>query len=202
MRVASELLKVRGRGGACAPHLCGHIVPGSIFGFNADKITESSFTQIWAGEGYDEFYGDFKTTGKSEKYKVKSWRQWSSGQTFGALETDTSSRVGIPNWMTVQNIFPTMWFSRFFFLILTVIVEVYLWLQASLIFLSGRTCTIGGWLNTFLPHCMWGIQPSQLCRFCCEETWSFNHLSSYCPYVACFGHRSRNGWRFATFTWS
>ena len=22
-----------------------------------------------------------------------------------------------------------------------------------LIFLSGRTCTIGGWLNTFLPHC-------------------------------------------------
>ena len=35
---------------------------------------------------------------------------------------------------------------------ITVIVEVYLWweLQASLIFLSGRTCTIGGWLNTFL----------------------------------------------------
>jgi hypothetical protein len=23
----------------------------------------------------------------------------------------------------------------------------------GLIFLSGRTCTIGGWLNTFLPHC-------------------------------------------------
>ena len=42
-----------------------------------------------------------------------------------------------------------------FFLILSVIVEVYLWwkLQSSLIFLSGRTCTIGGWLNTFLPHC-------------------------------------------------
>ncbi len=42
-----------------------------------------------------------------------------------------------------------------FFLILSLIVEVYLWwkLQASLIFLSGRTCTIGGWLNTFLPHC-------------------------------------------------
>ncbi len=41
------------------------------------------------------------------------------------------------------------------FLILSLIVEVYLWwkLQASLIFLSGRTCTIGGWLNTFLPHC-------------------------------------------------
>ncbi len=42
------------------------------------------------------------------------------------------------------------------FLILSLIVEVYLWwkLQASLIFLSGRTCTIGGWLNTFLPHCI------------------------------------------------
>ena len=40
--------------------------------------------------------------------------------------------------------------------ILSLIVEVYLWwkLQASLIFLSGRTCTIGGWLNTFLPHCI------------------------------------------------
>ena len=40
--------------------------------------------------------------------------------------------------------------------IMSLIVEVYLWwkLQASLIFLSGRTCTIGGWLNTFLPHCM------------------------------------------------
>ncbi len=50
-----------------------------------------------------------------------------------------------------------MWFSVFFFLILSLIVEVYLWwkLQASLIFLSGRTCTIGGWLNTFLPHCMY-----------------------------------------------
>ncbi len=49
-----------------------------------------------------------------------------------------------------------MWFSGFFFLILSLIVEVYLWwkLQASLIFLSGRTCTIGGWLNTFLPHCL------------------------------------------------
>ncbi len=48
-----------------------------------------------------------------------------------------------------------MWFSGFFFLILSLIVEVYLWwkLQASLIFLSGRTCAIGGWLNTFLPHC-------------------------------------------------
>ncbi len=49
-----------------------------------------------------------------------------------------------------------MWFSGFFFLILSLIVEVYLWwkLQDSLIFLNGRTCTIGGWLNTFLPHCM------------------------------------------------
>ncbi len=49
-------------------------------------------------------------------------------------------------------------FSGFFFLILSLIVEVYLWwkLQASLIFLSGRTCTIGGWLNTFLPHSTWG----------------------------------------------
>ncbi len=28
-------------------------------------------------------------------------------------------------------------------------------IQASLIFLSGRTCTIGGWLNTFLPHCIY-----------------------------------------------
>ncbi len=47
-----------------------------------------------------------------------------------------------------------MWFSGFFIFILSLIVEVYLWwkLQASLIFLSGRTCTIGGWLNTFLPH--------------------------------------------------
>ncbi len=50
-----------------------------------------------------------------------------------------------------------MWFSGFFFLILSLIVKVYLWwkLQASLIFLSGRTCTIGGWLNTFLPHCIY-----------------------------------------------
>ncbi len=46
-----------------------------------------------------------------------------------------------------------------FFLILSLIVEVYLWwkLQASLIFLSGRTCAIGGWLNTFLPHCIYPI---------------------------------------------
>ncbi len=51
------------------------------------------------------------------------------------------------------------YFLEFFFLILSLIVEVYLWwkLQASLIFLSGRTCTIGGWLNTFLPHCICAI---------------------------------------------
>ena len=50
-------------------------------------------------------------------------------------------------------------FLDFFYLILSVIVEVYLWwkLQASLIFLSGRTCTIGGWLNTFLPHCIYAV---------------------------------------------
>ncbi len=48
-------------------------------------------------------------------------------------------------------------FLDFFSLILSLIVEVYIWwqLQASLIFLSGRTCTIGGWLNTFLPHCIY-----------------------------------------------
>ncbi len=48
-------------------------------------------------------------------------------------------------------------FLFFFFLILSLIIEVYLWwkLQASLIFLSGRTCTICGWLNTFLPHCIY-----------------------------------------------
>lgn len=46
-------------------------------------------------------------------------------------------------------------FLRVFFLILSLIVEVYLWwkLQASLIFLCGRTRTIDGWLSTFMPHC-------------------------------------------------
>ncbi len=50
-----------------------------------------------------------------------------------------------------------MWFSGCFVIILSLIVEVYVWwkLQAYLIFLSGRTCTIGGWLNTFLPHCIY-----------------------------------------------
>ncbi len=58
-----------------------------------------------------------------------------------------------------------MWFSGFVFLILSLIVEVYLWwkLQASLIFLSGRTCTIGGWLNTFLPHCISSWLPEKNC---------------------------------------
>jgi hypothetical protein len=33
---------------------------------------------------------------------------------------------------------------------------------------------------------IWGIQSSQLCRFCCEETESLDHLFWYCPFVACF----------------
>ncbi len=66
-----------------------------------------------------------------------------------------------------------MWFSGFFFLILSLIVEVNLWwkLQASLIFLSGRTCTIGGWLNTFLPHC--------ICS--CVVLLLYNFYSLHCP---------------------
>ncbi len=54
-------------------------------------------------------------------------------------------------------------------LILSLIVEVYLWwkLQASLIFLSGRTCTIGGWLNTFLPHCIRGFQRPNYIDYTC-----------------------------------
>ncbi len=58
-----------------------------------------------------------------------------------------------------------------FVLILSLIVEVYLWwkLQASLIFLSGRTCTNGGWLNTFLPHCIFWLYTS-----------SINHLETIC----------------------
>ena len=31
-------------GRLCTPHLCCHIQPGSIFGFNADESTEYSFT--------------------------------------------------------------------------------------------------------------------------------------------------------------
>ncbi len=63
-----------------------------------------------------------------------------------------------------------------FFLILSLIVEVYLWwkLQASLIFLSGRTCTIGGWLNTFLPHCSWHIiSCSWKCAISIQLLWSY-----------------------------
>ena len=32
--------------------------------------------------------------------------------------------------------------------------KISIWYR-PLIFLSGRTCTIGGWLNTFLPHCIY-----------------------------------------------
>ncbi|CDQ89851.1 unnamed protein product [Oncorhynchus mykiss] len=30
---------------------------------------------------------------------------------------------------------------------------------------------------------IWGIHPSQLCRFCCEETESLHNLFWYCPHV-------------------
>ena len=33
---------------------------------------------------------------------------------------------------------------------------------------------------------IWGIQSSQLCRFCCEEAESLDHLFWYCPHVARF----------------
>jgi hypothetical protein len=33
---------------------------------------------------------------------------------------------------------------------------------------------------------IWGIQSSQLCRICCEEAESLDHLFWYCPYVAHF----------------
>ncbi len=62
-----------------------------------------------------------------------------------------------------------------FFLILSLIVEVYLWwkLQASLFFLSGRTCTIGGWLNTYLPHCTY------MSSFDVTYAHSHHHPSGY-----------------------
>ncbi len=60
-----------------------------------------------------------------------------------------------------------------FFFLFCLIVEVYLWwkLQASLIFLSGRTCTIGGWLNTFLPHCMCQFLQLDYFSFKCAKLW-------------------------------
>ncbi len=73
-----------------------------------------------------------------------------------------------------------------FFLILSLIVEVYLWwkLQASLIFLSGRTCTIGGWLNTFLPHCIIDWWECETCIIFskapkADETPSYIHVCHY-----------------------
>ena len=71
-----------------------------------------------------------------------------------------------------------MWFPGYCFLILSVIVEVYLWwkLQASLIFLGGRTFTIGCWLNTFLPHCIqWQLFVLSLTVMPCFLT----HLNLY-----------------------
>ena len=44
-------------------------------------------------------------------------------------------------------------------------------------------------LNVFSTNKMlniWGIQSSQLCRFCCEDKESIDHLFWYCPQVACF----------------
>ncbi len=73
-----------------------------------------------------------------------------------------------------------MWFSGFFFLILSLIVEVYLWwkLQASLIFLSGRTCTIGGWLNTVLPHCIY-IYQNLFKKGALDTSWHLYHDASF-----------------------
>ncbi len=86
-----------------------------------------------------------------------------------------------------------------FFLILSLIVEVYLWwkLQASLLFLSGRTCTIGGWLNTFLPHCTF---PSptvlyKIMRPCSvgpavsiQAQWFYESLMWNPPFISIFAH--------------
>ena len=41
-------------------------------------------------------------------------------------------------------------------------------------------------LATNIMLYVWGIQSSQLCRFCCEEAESLDHLFWYCPYVARF----------------
>ncbi len=67
-----------------------------------------------------------------------------------------------------------MWFSGFFSYFVS-----HSWgipmmkLQASLIFLSGRTWTIGGWLNTFLPHCMYSIlgRGSFCFNYCLNSAW-------------------------------
>ncbi len=76
-----------------------------------------------------------------------------------------------------------------FFLILSLIFEVYLWwkLQASLIFLSGRTCTIGGWLNKFLPHCIYIYKSSFVNLFIwfIENIWLYIYIYIYIyrPYL-------------------
>ena len=51
-----------------------------------------------------------------------------------------------------------MWFSGFFFLIFCHCWSVPMMKITGLIFLSGRTCTIGGWLNTFLHHCIFNVR--------------------------------------------
>ena len=33
---------------------------------------------------------------------------------------------------------------------------------------------------------IWGTKSSKLCRFCCKDTESIEHLFWYCPQVACF----------------
>ncbi len=86
-------------------------------------------------------------------------------------------------WLKQGDTSGTAGFESLSFLILSLIVEVYLWwkLQASLIFLSGRTCTIGGWLNTFLPHCMYpnltnifcNIQYIHTCMHISNNVWLY-----------------------------
>ena len=68
---------------------------------------------------------------------------------------------------------------------------MYLWwkLQASLIFLSGRTCTIGGWLNTFLLHYRvleWNsshLEHSQQPMCSLESQWLLEWLSYSVPQI-------------------
>ena len=40
---------------------------------------------------------------------------------------------------------------------------------------------------------IWDIKSSKLCRFCCEDTESIDHLLWYCPQVACFWSQVQ-GW--------